>query len=171
MLTQQSLGHLPKGYVDGEIRIEWIKNFNKHMKEKAAGRRRLLLVDGHASHYTFGFLDYAQKNNILVLCYPSHSTHVYQGLDIVIFGVLKRSWTKARDNYERTIGVVNKTNFLEVYATAHVEALTVANINTTFKKTGVVPLNHDVITLQAMTPSLESSVCGSLPFPPQTSPV
>ncbi|EJF61425.1 CENP-B protein, partial [Dichomitus squalens LYAD-421 SS1] len=48
------LGHSPKGYVDGEIGIEWIKHFDKHTKEKAAGRRRLLLVDGHASHYTFG---------------------------------------------------------------------------------------------------------------------
>ncbi|TFK78829.1 hypothetical protein K466DRAFT_579305 [Polyporus arcularius HHB13444] len=30
-------GHLKSGYIDGEIRVKWIKQFDHHMKEKAAG--------------------------------------------------------------------------------------------------------------------------------------
>ncbi|KAJ8474688.1 hypothetical protein ONZ51_g7033 [Trametes cubensis] len=166
-----SLGYSKKGYTDGGIGIEWIKQFDKHTKAKARGRRRLLLVDGHASHYTYGFLDYARRNRIHVLCYPSHSTHIFQGLDVVIFSVLKRQWTRVRDEFERTKGVrVNKTNFLAVYAEAHQAALTESNIKAAFRKTGVVPFNPDIITSEMMTPSLETSTQGSLPLPP-TSPV
>ncbi|RDX48267.1 hypothetical protein OH76DRAFT_1310933, partial [Lentinus brumalis] len=35
--VQTRLGHLKSGYIDGEIRVEWIKQFDHHMKEKAAG--------------------------------------------------------------------------------------------------------------------------------------
>lgn len=74
--------------MDGEIGVEWIKKFDKHTKEKTDGHDRLLIVDGHNSHYTRGFLQYARARQIHVICYPVHATHVYQGLDVVIFAVL-----------------------------------------------------------------------------------
>lgn len=83
------MGYQKKGYMSGEIGVAWLKDWNAQTKVKAGGRTRLLIVDGHSSHYTLDFLEYAQGNNIVVLCYPSHSTHVYQGLDVVIFSVLK----------------------------------------------------------------------------------
>jgi DDE superfamily endonuclease. len=148
-----------------------MKAFNKATRAKADGRRRLLLVDGHNSHYTRGFLEHARNNQIQILCYPSHSTHVYQGLDVVIFGVLKRRWGEERDTYERKHGLkVDKTNFLSVYAAAHTRALTVDNIQAAFRKTGVVPFNPNVVTTDMMVPSLETSCHGSLPIR-QPSPV
>ena len=53
-----SLGYSKKGWTDGEIGVEWIKIFEKETRAKANGRDRLLLVDGHNSHYTQGFLEY-----------------------------------------------------------------------------------------------------------------
>ncbi|KAG6328433.1 hypothetical protein ID866_10657 [Astraeus odoratus] len=52
-----ALGYSKKGWTDGEIGIEWIKEFDKHTKAKANGCDHLLIVDGHNSHYTHGFLD------------------------------------------------------------------------------------------------------------------
>jgi hypothetical protein len=83
------LGYSKKGWTDGEIGVEWIKDFGKQTAAKADSEYRLLLVDSHNSHYTHGFLAYARTHQILMLCYPSHTTHVYQGLDIVVFSVLK----------------------------------------------------------------------------------
>ncbi|RXW17484.1 hypothetical protein EST38_g8369 [Candolleomyces aberdarensis] len=161
-----SLGHSEKGWTDGEIGVEWMKEFDRQTKAKANGRRRLLLVDGHNSHYTAGFLRHAQDNNILVLCYPSHSTHIYQGLDVVIFSPLKTAWTEAWDEYERRTGQkVNKQCFLEVYANAHMKALSKQNIISAFRVTGVVPLNPDVITETMLAPSRTSSTSSSLPVP------
>ncbi|KIL70546.1 hypothetical protein M378DRAFT_49547, partial [Amanita muscaria Koide BX008] len=160
------LGYQKKGYIDGEIGVEWIKQFDAQTREKATGRRRLLLVDGHNSHFTLGFIRYSRENKIEVVCYPSHSTHLYQGLDVVIFSILKRCWSEARDMFERQRrGKVNKTNFLKIYAEAHVKTLTPENIHAAFQKTGIVPFNPAVITEEMMAPSLTWSIEEPLPFP------
>ncbi|KAJ2929523.1 hypothetical protein H1R20_g7583, partial [Candolleomyces eurysporus] len=163
-----SLGYSDKGWTDGEIGVEWIKQFDAQTREKANGRRRLLLVDGHNSHYTLGFLQYARDNWIEVLCYPSHSTHLFQGLDVIIFSPLKKAWTKSCNDYERKKGRVNKGCFLEVYGCAHQEALSSHNIITAFQKTGVVPFNPDIITEDLLAPSRETSTSMGLPVPPDS---
>jgi len=77
----KSLGYSKKGWTDGEIGVEWIKHFDKHTAAKAiGGKYRLLLVDGHNSHYTQGFPEYAHTHQILMVCYPAHTTHVLQVL-------------------------------------------------------------------------------------------
>ena len=81
--------YLQKEWTDGEIGIEWIKHFDRHTKEKANSHWCLLPVDGHMSHYTQGFLQYPQEHQNHIFCYPSHGTHVYQGLDVTVFGILK----------------------------------------------------------------------------------
>ena len=114
------LGYSKKGYTDGEIGVEWIKHFDKETCQKARGRQWVLLVDGHNSHYTKGFLEYAVEHDIDVVCYPSHSTHIYQGLDVIIFSILKRKWTEHCDAFEKETGtVVSKSNFLAVYIPRH----------------------------------------------------
>ncbi|KAL4253004.1 Centromere and Transposable Element-Derived Protein [Pleurotus pulmonarius] len=162
-----AIGHQGNGYTDGEIGVEWIKLFEKLTRSKAAGRWRLLLVDGHNSHYTVAFLMYAREHKIHVLCYPSHSTHAYQGLDVVIFSALKRAWMICRDAYERENGCsVGKANFLKVYADARSKALTKDNILAAFRKTGVSPFNPNAITADMMAPSISSSSQGGLPIEP-----
>lgn len=104
---------------------------------------------------------------------PSQSVKMlmFQGLDVVIFSVLKRHWTTARDTFERTKGIrVDKTNFLSVYAEAHLAALSTENITAAFRKTGVVPFNPDVVTSEMMAPSTETSIQGALPTR-QTTPI
>ncbi|THU98321.1 DDE-domain-containing protein, partial [Dendrothele bispora CBS 962.96] len=160
-----SIGYSKKGYVDGEIGVLWIEIFDKATRTKANGRRRLLLVDGHVSHYTSGFLRYARQHGIEVVCYPSHSTHAYQGLDVVIFGVLKRRWTEVRDDYERRTGQpVRKETFLKLYGQAHIRAFTRENIVSAFRVTGIVPFDRNVISPAQMAPSLEHSSANSLPI-------
>ncbi|SJL16830.1 uncharacterized protein ARMOST_20359 [Armillaria ostoyae] len=72
-----NISYSKKGWTNGKIGVEWIKIFDEQIKTKAAGRYHLLLVDGHNSHYTHEFLQYACTHEIIVLCYPSHATHVY----------------------------------------------------------------------------------------------
>jgi hypothetical protein len=57
-----------------------------------------------------------------------------------------------------------------VYTEAHLKTLTPENIRMAFKKTGVIPVNQDVVTEQMMALSLESSSRTSLPIP-QSSPL
>jgi hypothetical protein len=104
---------------------------------------------------------------ILILCYPSHGTHIYQGLDVVVFGVLKNYWTVERDRWEREKGEkISKINFLVVYGNAHLRALTPTIIKAAFRKTGVWPFNPLVVTEEMMAPSKETSCEGFLPIVP-----
>jgi hypothetical protein len=59
---------------------------------------RLLILDGHNSHGTWPFMDFAQKHRILILCLPSHTTHALQPCDVGVFGPLAKKW-KARVSY------------------------------------------------------------------------
>jgi hypothetical protein len=158
------MGYQKKGYTSGKIGAEWLEDWDKLTKEKADGQYCLLIVDGHSSHFTMEFLDYACNNMIVVLCYPSHSTHVYQGLDVVIFSVLKCAWSNKRDKFEKAGSVVSKLNFMSVYAWAHIRTFTKENILATFKKTGVVPFNPSVVTKAMMAPSIETLTSSILPL-------
>ncbi|KIK78610.1 hypothetical protein PAXRUDRAFT_772479 [Paxillus rubicundulus Ve08.2h10] len=113
---EASVAHSKKGWTDGVIRRLWIEDFDKKTCMKTNGHARLLLVDGHNSHYTKDFLDYAWDHNIHVLCYPAHSTHIYQGLNVVVFSLLKHSWTKECDHFENSKRLwITKQNFISVY--------------------------------------------------------
>jgi hypothetical protein len=163
------IGYQKKGWTDGEIGAEWIKIFDKETAGKANDQYQLLLVDGHNSHYTLAFLLHARLNQIIILCYPAHTTHIYQGLDVVIFAGLKHFLSEERDRWLREHGkVIDKTSFLEIYGHAHIRAITRDTILSAFRKTGVHPFNPDVVTDDMLAPSKESSIEGHLPLPPPT---
>lgn len=145
-----------------------MKNFDKETKDKVEdGEYRLLLVDGHNSHHTVDFLLYAREHLIVVLCYIPHSTHIFQGLDVVIFSPLKKYIGEERDKWLREhAAAMDKNNFLAIYGRAHVRALTVDNIKVAFKKTGVWPFNPNVVTEEMLAPSKETSCEAKLPIPP-----
>ena len=59
---------------------------------------------------------------------------------------------------------MTKLNFLAVYTKAHVRAFTENNIRAAFAKTGIVPYNPNVVTVEMMAPSLETSTTSLLPL-------
>lgn len=149
--------------------MEWIKQFDAQTVKKAKGRYRLLIVDGHNSHYMYEFLNYARMNKIIVLCYPSHTTHILQGLDVVLFATVKCHLGDERDNWELKTGEqINKTNFLGIYGHAHLRALTPGNIKAAFRKTGVWPFNPSVVSEAMIAPSKETSCEAYLPVAPSS---
>jgi hypothetical protein len=159
------LGYSKKGYSTGEIGAEWIKHFHEQTKRKARGRYRLLLVDGHNSHFTYEFLVFARSKRIIVLCYPSHMTHVLQGLDVVVFSPLKTVLAKLRDRFERQTGkAVAKENFLALLGQAWITVMSPELIKTAFRKTGVVPFNPDAIKPEVLAPSLAWTTAAAMPF-------
>lgn len=90
-----------------------------------------------------------------------------QGLDVVVFGVLKHFWTVERDRHEReTGGKVDKTNFLAIYGRAHLRTMNPDTIRAAFRKTGIWPLDPTVITDVMMALSKETSCEGHLPIEP-----
>ena len=86
-----------------------------HAKLKA-GEKQLLLLDGHVSHFSKAFIEHAIELSIVMLCYPPHSTHLLQGLDIILFSCVKAEWMKSGDKFEQeTSEGVAKETFLQVF--------------------------------------------------------
>jgi len=128
-------------------------------------------MDGHSSHYTLELLEYARDNNIVILGYPPHCTHVLQGLDVVCFAKMKEEFHKEIRKFEDLhFASVRKGDFAGVFGHAFLRAFTPDSIRAAFEATGVHPFNPDVITEKQMKPSLPTSTRGTFPLT-QPSPV
>ena len=73
-------------------------------------------MDGHGSHITAEFDQYAKQNLIIILCMPPHSSHILQPLDVGCFVVLKRLYGQAIEAQIRVgINHIDKDDFLTLY--------------------------------------------------------
>ena len=137
------------GWTTNSLGIQWLnKVFDKHTKEKAKGRRRLLLLDGHSSHVNMAFLDLAGRMGIIPLILPPHSTHRLQPLDVGLFGPLSRAYSTQLNKLIHTSqGMVSmsKRFFWPLFNEAWKSAFTDVNITSAFASTGVWPLNPSII--------------------------
>lgn len=124
-----------------------VKDFDAQTKEKAGGRTRVVLMDGHSSHYTLELLEYARDNNIVILGYPPHCTHVLQGLDVVCFAKMKEEFRKEIHEFEDLhMAGVGKGDFAGVFGQAFLRAFTPESVKAAFEATGAHPFNPGVIT-------------------------
>jgi len=104
-----------KGWTDHELGLEWIKFYHKETSDIANGHWRAIYLDGHGTHLTLELIQYAQAHKIIVICLPPKSTHVFQPLDVGIFGLYKKALCDKSSEYERATGQdVNKDAVLLV---------------------------------------------------------
>ncbi len=94
--------------------MEWIRNcFESETRSYLHGEYRMLIVDGHASHESTEFIQFAQEYKIVCLCLPAHSTHVLQPLNVGIFGSLKQNYkTLLAEKTRFTMYNINKADFI-----------------------------------------------------------
>ncbi len=63
--------------MDNEIAVDYLHWFDEKTRSKSeAGKRRLLLLDGHVSHFFQAFIEWEIKLDIVILCYPPHAAHL-----------------------------------------------------------------------------------------------
>lgn len=104
------------GWTDNEIGLAWLSKVF-HPETVKIGGRRLLLIDGHASHVSVEFIEFCWAVNIVPLCLPPHTTHYLQPLDVGCFAPLDRAYRTQLDKRNK-MGVVEITkldflNFLK----------------------------------------------------------
>jgi hypothetical protein len=94
---QAHVASSPNGWTDDATGLHWLEEiFDRYTKKKASNglRKRLLYLDGHGSHLNMNFINWCDKNNILLAIYPPHSTHRLQPLDVALFSPLATAYTK-----------------------------------------------------------------------------
>jgi hypothetical protein len=144
------------------------KVFEPETKALADGSApRLLVIDGHNSHTSAAFLDYAEAHNIIVICLPPHTTHRLQPCDVSLFGPLASAWRKqVRRTFEEG-RPVTRYNLIELYAIAREVAFKASTIQTAFRLTGIWPPNRDALPPDAYLPAEATTTKMSLPFIPE----
>jgi len=84
-------------------------------------------------------VQYAKKNDVLLLCLPPHTTHEAQPLVCIVFSLLKSQWrTICHDFFQGNPGkVITKFNFVNLFARAWSKAVVPANLISGFQTCGV----------------------------------
>jgi hypothetical protein len=91
-------------WTNNNIGMLWLKeHFEVITRSADPAQYRLLFLDGHSSHLTLEFLEDARPHKIEILCFPAHSTHLLQPLDIGIFGPLGTYYSNEVDDWTRTL--------------------------------------------------------------------
>jgi hypothetical protein len=153
----------PNGWTSDEIGLRWLqKLFIPSTSSRTKGKYRLLILDGHGSHLTAEFDQICEKNNIIAICMPPHSSHLLQPLDIGCFAVLKRSYARLVESKTRArINHIDKLDFLEAYPSARIEAFKSETIKNSFATAGLMPYNPDRVLSKL-------DICLRTPTPPSS---
>jgi hypothetical protein len=150
------------GWTNDLLAVDWLQHFHEHTIGRTRGAKRLLIMDGHGSHHTAQFEEFCKEHGIITLCMPPHSSHILQPLDVACFGPLKTAYGSLVESQMRLgFNHISKEDFLDLYHTAHDQAITQKNIQSGFRATGLLPFDPEVvlsiISPIICTPSPQSS--------------
>ena len=136
-----------KGWTSNIHGLEWLRRcFEPATREKANGRTRLLICDGHDSHITGDFILHCIQNNIILLLLPPHSSHILQPLDVGLFGPLKTAMSSQLHRLIRTgVSRLQKVEWLHYYVLPWSIALTQKNIAAGWRGAGLFPFNPEKV--------------------------
>jgi hypothetical protein len=140
------------GWITQEIYLEWFKFF---IKSIPPARPVLLIEDGHGSHITLDVIELARKNDIHLLCLPSHTSHILQPLDIGVFKSFKSGYSKACRKYimENPGRVITSEAIMSLVGGTWAQSITPMNILSGFKKSGISPLNPSEASDRMLAPA------------------
>ena len=134
---------------------KWLlKDFEPNTRDKANGRTRLLIFDGHGSHTTSDIIRHCILNRIQLALLPPHSSHLTQPLDVGVFSSMKVQMTREMDRIVRTgVPRIHKVEWLDAFIAGRQQAFTTSNIISGWSGTGLYPFNPQ-------------KVLGRIPLPP-----
>ena len=137
------------GYSNDLLSYEWIQHFHRFSVCQQVGVWNHSLLDGYISHCTFEFLDFCDKEKIVVFCLPAHTTHVLQPLDVVLFQPYKHWHAQAVDAAIWTgCNNFNNVEFLHFLSSIQQKIFTLSSIQSAFCKTGLILFNPSVVLSQ-----------------------
>lgn len=86
------------------------------LTKRRAGRPRILINDGLATHESLEVLTFYHENYIILWRLPSHTSHKLQRCDVAIFGPLKMAYQKqAEQLFRGGANTIGKQHFTLLY--------------------------------------------------------
>ena len=137
-----------RGFTTNWLSLCWLKDILvPQVKEKTSQGKVMLIMDGHGSHKTDEFRETCEKNNIIPMYLPPHSTHLLQPLDLGIFGPVK---SRYKTKLSKLAGILEDTPvrqrlFIMRYHEARQEKLTKERIIKSWETAGLNPFDPDKV--------------------------
>jgi hypothetical protein len=131
--------------------------FHPQTKEKARRKYKLLLLDGYGSRLIIDFITFCDENKIILAVFLLHATHKLQPLDVVLYGPLSRAYNRKLTTYlhnSQELLALKKGDIFLLFWDAWTLSFTMENIISSFKHTGINPMDPEVVLkqLQNSTP-------------------
>jgi hypothetical protein len=107
-----------------------------------------LIMDGHGSHINMKFINFCDKNKILLCIFPPHATHRLQPLDVSLFSPLATYYSQELDHFQMMHeGMIRftKRNFFTSFWKAWTKTFTEKNVLSGWRKTGLFPFDPEVV--------------------------
>ena len=104
----------------------------------------ILFFDGHIS---LSLIKLARDNNVHLICFPPHCTHILQPLDVSVFGPLKSAWRKVLKEHQiaSCAATVTKEDFPALLAKLWEVSFLSKHLISGFEKCGLCPLSRAAI--------------------------
>jgi hypothetical protein len=133
------------GWTNNHIGLSWLTDvYDPQKKPQDASDARLIIMDGHGSHVTDGWMSFCFLNNIYCCYFPAYCSHGMQPLDNGPFNSLKAAYRKGLKTLSslNDSRPVDKINFIMAYSKARTQGLTEQNIKSAFRTTGNWPISR-----------------------------
>ena len=104
-----------KGWTNQVLGLEYLKQCFEPCTwfRVSPNEYRLLVVDGHNSHFSWNFQFYCVQHKIILFGIPPHTTHLLQPLDVGLFSPLQHYYSKEVDICARLgSSAIGKGNFM-----------------------------------------------------------
>ena len=127
------LGINDSGYSNDEIRVQWLKYFDKCTQKKRKEAWKILIIDETKSHTNKEIVKVCYSKNILPFQIPPHTLHLLQPLNVVYFQTLKHYHFKVINDVVRDGDYeFSKLEFLAQITTIHLQAFKKNTIRESF---------------------------------------
>lgn len=141
-----------KGWTSDIHAYEWLTTRFEPLTRRNDEKRRLLVVDGHSSHYTTRFLAFCITKKIDLALLPPHTSHVTQSLDIAWFSPLKTAITsEVNAIFRNSTRRLLRVEWTSAYIRARARCFRPSTIESAFRKSGIYPFNPE-INLETLNP-------------------
>lgn len=146
-------GTSPAGCMESELFRKW---FLGHFLKFAVQDRPLLLVmDGHQSHLDPQLFQVAQREGVILLCLPPHTSQILQPLDVSFFGPLKADLCGLTGDLSAVSHsfFVSKKKFSRVVRDSYQRLKDRRVVLAGFRRCGLYPLDPAAIDWSQVIPS------------------
>ena len=175
LLSEGEADHIPdnillskteKGSMDHELFCEWLeKAVIPHKQQLNPDGISYIILDNHGSRFSTRSIDLCIANNIEMLCYPGHLTHILQGPDVVLNKPISTQVESMIYNNPVISGNsdLSRVAFIAIIDQAVKTVCTKENVFMAFSATGIIPFNPQRIDLTQFPSSFAGAVASDSP--------